>query len=116
MKREFNISFDSTPDEFYATCAELWWRCFGMYAGFRAKALDDFTTNNYVDAPTNSDQELALVSTGVYQLQKEYGNGATGIAIGYPVRTIFKPVANTTVISILNNGIYCYYEKMFQMW
>jgi hypothetical protein len=36
----------------------------------------------------------------VYQLQKYYGTGSPSISIGYPVRTLFKPVAGTTRVAI----------------
>jgi uncharacterized protein (TIGR02217 family) len=100
--RYFEISIDSTPEELYESIANLYWRCFGKYAGFRAKALDDYTTNNFVDAPTAFDQECALVSAGVYQLQKEYGSGGTEISIGLPIRTIYKPVSGTVLVGIVN--------------
>lgn len=43
------------------------------FAGFRVKHLSDYTTNNYVDAPTFSDQLCVLVSTGIYQITNWYG-------------------------------------------
>jgi hypothetical protein len=72
-----------------------------MFAGFRVKALDDYTTNARTAPPTATDQDMAVVTAGsVYQLQVAYGTGGTPLASGEPVRTIFKPVAGTTRVAI----------------
>lgn len=99
--RRFRVSYiRDDVDTLYDEIVALYHRVYGTFAGFRVKSLDDFTSNNNVDPPTAFDQPLVLVSTGVYQLQKEYGTGEPGLSIGYPVRTIFKPVSGTVKVSI----------------
>ena len=98
--RVFNIYYTQATADLWEQIVALNHRAYGMYAGFRVKALDDFTTNARIAAPTATDQTLALVSAGVYQLQVKYGTGASPISIGLPIRTIYKPVTNTTVVAI----------------
>ncbi|MFA5170428.1 MAG: DUF2460 domain-containing protein [Sulfuriferula sp.] len=101
--RTFVVQFTETSADMYSLILALYNRAYGMYAGFRVQAKDDWSTNviNGVQgSPTAQDQPLALVSAGVYQLQKFYGTGSPSISIGYPVRTLFKPVAGTTRIAI----------------
>ena len=50
--------------------------------------------------PTALDQPLDYVGSGIYQLQKRYGTGGTALSIGYPVRTIKKPVSGTVKIAV----------------
>ncbi len=97
--RIFNVTYTKYTATLWDEILSLYHRCYGMYAGFRVKVLDDFTTNDHVSAPSQTDQILALVSAGIYQLQVAYGVG-TAISIGKPYRTIFKPVANTVLIAI----------------
>ena len=98
--RYFNLAVIKLTDEFRVKVLDLYWRVFGRYAGFRVRALDDFSTNVAIDPPTAFDQDLATVTAGsVYQLQKRYGVG-TPLSIGRPVRTIFKPVTGTVKIGI----------------
>ena len=99
-RRTFNIHYTQQSAELWDQILALYHRAYGMFAGFRVKALDDYTTNARTAAPTNQDQVLPLLSAGVYQLQISYGAGGTPLGIGRPVRTIFKPVTNTTLIAI----------------
>lgn len=69
------------------------------FAGFRVKHLSDYTTNNYVDAPTYNDQLCVLVSTGIYQITNWYGTEGGSTALR---RKIFKPVTGTTLVGINN--------------
>jgi uncharacterized protein (TIGR02217 family) len=97
--RVWNVFYTQETAALWAAILSLYHRVYGMYAGFRVKALDDYTTNNLIGAPTAFDQALALVSAGIYQLQVAYGSG-TAISIGKPVRTIFKPVSGTVKVGI----------------
>lgn len=99
-KRHFVISYTKESASLYANVLNLYHRVYGKFGGFRAKCLDDFTTNGLTSAPTNVDQTLPLVSTGVYQLQKTYGLDAAALSIGRPSRLIYKPVANTTLVAV----------------
>jgi uncharacterized protein (TIGR02217 family) len=100
-RRVFDVHYTQTTADLWSQIVALYHRAYGMYAGFRVKALDDYTTNARTAAPTATDQTLAVVTAGsVYQLQVAYGSGATPLGIGLPVRTIFKPVASTTRVAI----------------
>ena len=98
--RHFVVEYTKDTAAFWDTVLALYHRAYGMYAGFRVNCKDDNSTNGRTSAPTATDQPLALVSTGVYQLQKEYGAGATPLAIGRPKRILFKPVAGSALVSI----------------
>jgi uncharacterized protein (TIGR02217 family) len=85
---------------------DLYHRCYGKYAGFRVLNLSDHSTNNHNQPPTNQDETLTLISTGVYQMIRTYGDPAKPVlAIGRPKRTIFKPVSGSTLISINNVNV-----------
>lgn len=99
-QRYYTIGYIGMATDLWARLLSLYHRCYGMYAGFRVLAMDDFSTNGNTLSPTALDQTLALSAVGVYQLQKEYGAGGTPLSIGLPKRTIFKPVAGTTKLSI----------------
>lgn len=102
--RRFHLNFREAMASMWADVLNLYHRCYGRYAGFRAKAFDDYTTaTDGRSAPTMGDQTLVYVSSGVYQMVKVYGLDAAGIAIGRPYRTIYKPVAGTVVIA--KNGV-----------
>ena len=97
--RIYTVFYTQFTDDLWNQILSLYYRSYGMFAGFRVRALDDYTTNNRILTPTSFDQTLALVNAGIYQLQVAYGNGST-ISIGRPYRTIFKPVAGTIKIAI----------------
>lgn len=100
-RRVFTVSYTQRTADLWNQVVALYHRAYGMYSGFRVKALDDYTTNARTAAPTATDQALGVVTAGsVYQLQVQYGSGATPISLGLPVRTIFKPVAGTTRVAI----------------
>lgn len=90
--RRFVINYLRKDSILWDNLLSLYHRAYGRYAGFRAYSLDDNSTNGQTDEPTAADQTLTLVSTGIYQLQKYYGLNGTPIAIGRPVRTLYKPV------------------------
>lgn len=99
-KRMWTINFTLLRDDLASRVLSLYHRVFGRYAGFRVRCEDDCTTRtDGRSAPTKDDQALTYVSSGVYQLQKTYGLGATALGIGRPSRVIYKPVAGTTVIA-----------------
>lgn len=98
--RIYNIFYTQVTAELWDQILALYHRAYGMYAGFRVKAVDDYTTNGRFLTPTAVDQVLGLVSEGVYQLQVAYGGSGTPLSIGKPVRSIFKPVSGTVMIAI----------------
>ncbi len=97
--RSFHVNFTMLRDEMMAKVLAVYHRAYGMYAGFRVKCLDDFSTNNHRDTPTSTDWVLPKISTGVYQLIKGYGSGGTPLSIGLPYRNIYKPEAGTVLVS-----------------
>lgn len=100
-RRVFNVSYMKLTTDLWSGLLALYHRAYGMFAGFRVKCLDDYTTNGRTSAPTAVDQLLAVVTAGsIYQLQVAYGAGGTPLSIGTPYRTIFKPVASTTKVAI----------------
>jgi len=100
-RRVYNVMYTQQTANMWSDILALYHRSYGMFAGFRVKALDDYTTNARTASPTATDQTLEVVTAGtVYQLQVAYGTGGTPLAIGEPVRTIFKPVTSTTRVAI----------------
>lgn len=100
--RRVRVSYVKTREKMGSELAAFYHRVYGRLAGFRVRAIDDYSTNGASGAPTAFDHPTSLVSDGVYQLQKRYGLGASGLSIGYPVRTIFKPVAGTVLVGLRN--------------
>ena len=98
--RHFTVNYTLGRSDLWDRVVNLYHRAFGMYAGFRVRCMDDFSTNDNTSAPTATDQPMTLVSTGVYQLQTRYGLGGTSLAVGYPLRTIFKPVSGTVKVGV----------------
>lgn len=100
-RRVWNVMFTQVTDDLWEQVLALYHRAYGMYAGFRVKAMDDFSTNGRTGTPSAIDQELDVVTAGsVYRLQVAYGTGGTPLGIGEPVRTIFKPVSGTVKVAI----------------
>lgn len=100
-RRIYNVAYTQQTADLWDAILALYHRAYGMFAGFRVKALDDYTTNGRTGTPTATDQTLAVVTAGsVYQLQVKYGAGGTPLGIGEPVRTIFKPVSGTTKVAV----------------
>lgn len=98
--RHFTVQYALSHAELWSKVIAMYFRAYGMYAGFRVRCMDDFSTNANTGTPTPFDEPMALVSTGVYQLQNVYGSGGTPLAIGLPVRTLFKPVAGTVRVGV----------------
>jgi len=98
--RHFVVHYTLHSADLWARIIALYHRAYGLFAGFRVKCLDDFSTNANTGTPTAIDQPALRLSAGVYQLQKQYGAGATPLAIGPPLRTLFKPVAGSVLVGI----------------
>jgi uncharacterized protein (TIGR02217 family) len=102
-ERRFVVSYVRGNSETWTTIQALYHRAYGMFAGFRVQAIDDYSTNGQTSAPAAFDQLLDVVTAGtVYQLVKAYGSGGTPLSIGLPSRTIFKPVSGSVVAGIRN--------------
>lgn len=102
-RRRFTYDYVIDGSALYANLVSMWHRAYGRYAGFRVRCLDDFSSNNQTGTPTAIDQPMLRISAGVYQLQKRYGLGGSPLSVGFPVRTIFKPVAGSLLVA--KNGI-----------
>lgn len=102
--RSFHVNFTTDQADLWARVLALYHRAYGKFAGFRVKCRDDFSTNGRTGTPTPLDVALANTASGVYQLRNFYGTNATALAgVGYPSRTIYKPVAGTVVAA--KNGV-----------
>jgi len=99
-RRLFTVRYIDTPQNLYASVLGLYHRAYGRFAGFRAKCLDDFTTNVQIQPPTALDMTLDVLTTTTFQLVKYYGAGGTALSIGYPKRVIHKPVSGTVKIAV----------------
>lgn len=98
--RRWHLQFTMSRNDIGSKVKSLYDRCYKSYAGFRVYCEDDHSTAvDGVAAPTMLDQTLTLVSAGVYQLVKRYGAGAS-LAIGRPLRTLFKPVSGSVLIAV----------------
>lgn len=79
---------------------DLFHRSGGTFGGFRVKDYLNFSTNNYIEPPTEFDQRLRVTAVpGVYQITRWYGepSGAT------PRRLIKKPVPGS--VKVAKNGV-----------
>lgn len=107
--RSFHINFTLLKDDMANKVLALYHRAYGMYAGFRVHCVDDFSTNGNTTAPTKDDWVLPKISSGVYQLIKGYGSGATPLGIGLPYRNIYKPVSGSVILAkngtLISSGI-----------
>lgn len=96
------IKYTRETEEMWDQVVSLYRRVYGRFAGFRVRALDNWSTNGFNQAPTAHDQELELVSSGVYQLLVRYAEDGALLSIGAPVRIIHKPVAGSVLVGIDN--------------
>lgn len=97
--RVFNIMYTHETAQLWNEILSLYHRCYGMFAGFRVRVLDDYSTNARTSTVTHTDQPLKQISSTIYQLQVGYGAG-TVLSIGKPYRYIYKPVSGTVKIGI----------------
>ncbi|MDT4857248.1 chp_TIGR02217: family protein [compost metagenome] len=97
MKCALDVDFTRQTDDVVDRIIDLNRRAGGRYRGFRAYHPLDFSTNNYRGVPTAFDQPLSLISAGVYQLMRWYGNPAD---LECSRRRIRKPQANSVLIGV----------------
>lgn len=76
---------------------DLYHRSAGTFGGFRLKHYADFTTKNYTQAPTHTDQILIPITTKIFQLVRWYGPQNVAAS---PRRLIRKPVTGTVKIGV----------------
>lgn len=101
-RRRFSaVAYQLDRDDLFNSVISLYHRAYGKFAGFRFKHMDDFTTaKDHRSPPSAGDQRILIVTPGVYQLRKRYSTDKTGLAIGWPERTIYKPVQGTVVVAV----------------
>lgn len=99
-RRSFDVSYLLDKQATYDELVAIYHRAHGKYAGFRARCVDEWSSNGATGTPTAFDQAMSLYSTGVYDLRKYYGTAKTAGASGYPYRRIWKPVAGTVLVGI----------------
>lgn len=92
-----DVDFTRMHSEVVARIVDLNMRAGGTFRGFRMKNYVDYSTNNYRGAPTALDQPMALVSPGVYQLTRWYGNSADPLCTR---RRLRKPVAGSVLVGV----------------
>lgn len=102
--RRWVINFTDQRSGVISRVQGLYHRARKSFYGFRVRCHDDFTSRqDGISPPTALDQTLLRVSAGVYQLRKAYGTDGPAPSLGYPSRTIYKPVAGTVLVA--RNGI-----------
>jgi len=101
--RTFTVRYIADRADVYTEVANLYHKVYGKFAGFRAKVLDDFSTNGGFLAPTHTDEVLVYQDGFIYQLVKRYGGTGNQIFLGLPTRTIYKPVGGTVKVGV--NGV-----------
>lgn len=92
-----DVDFTRMHSEVVARIVDLNMRAGGTFRPFRVKNFVDYSTNNYRGTPTALDQPMALVSAGVYQLTRWYGNSADPLCTR---RRLRKPVAGTVLVGV----------------
>lgn len=92
-----DVDFTRMHNEVVARIVDLNMRAGGTFRPFRVKNYVDYSTNNYRGTPTALDQPMALVSAGVYQLTRWYGNSADPLCTR---RRLRKPVAGTVLVGV----------------
>ncbi len=99
--RSFDISYMLDSARLWSELVDVYHRAHGMYAGFRARCFDEYSTNGARGAVTAFDQTLVAVTAGAsYQLVKRYGTDKAAGAAGYSLRKLLKPVSGTTKVAI----------------
>lgn len=96
----YEVGFGNRDYEFaIEQLIDLFHRCGGMFGGFRLPDRSDFSTNNYRDPPTVSDQPATAIdpAAGTYQLTRWYADPTIATSSR---RRIRKPRAGTVVVGI----------------
>lgn len=92
-----DVDFTRMHNEVVARIVDLNMRAGGTFRPFRVKNFVDYSTNNYRGTPTALDQPIPLVSPGVYQLTRWYGNSADPLCTR---RRLRKPVAGSVLVGV----------------
>jgi uncharacterized protein (TIGR02217 family) len=98
--RRFECGFGNESYDFMLKeLVDMFNRVGGMFGGFRFYDRQEFSTNNYVETPTFSDQQAVAVDilVGTYQITRWYGSPSDPLATR---RRIRKPRAGSVVAGI----------------
>ncbi len=96
-KLSYTINLRDAEDAIVSSAVDLFHRSGGMFGGFLLKHERDYSTNNYKDVPTFSDQRCVLVSDGVYQITRWYGDESVSTSAR---RRIKKPADSSVLVGI----------------
>lgn len=91
------VDFSRQKEEVIDRIIDLNRRANGTFRGFRVYNYNDFSTNAYTQAHTAFDQPMQLISAGVYQMVRWYGNPAD---VKCARRIIRKPASGTTLVGV----------------
>lgn len=97
LMSSLDVDFTRLQPDVITRVIDLNMRAGGMFRAFRVKNYLDYSTNAYRGAPTALDQPMTLVSAGVYQLMRWYGDTANAKCSR---RRIRKPVAGTVLVGV----------------
>lgn len=105
--RKFDVTFMMDNVNMWVNLVNIYHRAHGKYAGFRAKCIDEFTSNpDGTTAESAFDQPMGpIVAGSTYQLRKYYGRDKAAGATGYAYRNIYKPVNGTVLVGVQSNNI-----------
>jgi len=108
--RRWSVRYTLRQGDLAAQIEALYHRCRKSYSGFRVRCPDDCSTAaDGRGAPGELDHPLPRLAAGVYQLVKRYGVAGAAPPLGYPVRTIYKPVSGTVKVgqngTLLTTGV-----------
>lgn len=100
--RKFDVTFMMDNINMWENLINIYHRAHGKYAGFRARCLDEYTSNpNGTSDESAFDQPMGIITAGtVYQLRKYYGRDKAAGTSGYAYRNIYKPVSGTVLVAI----------------
>jgi uncharacterized protein (TIGR02217 family) len=103
VKSRFALIFgNKTIEDQLAATLDIFHRCGGLAGGFRFRSVSDFSSNNYIEAPTPQDQLCEHISGNTYQLVRWYGTPSSVT----PRRVIKKVVGGTVLASIFDGNTY----------
>lgn len=97
-KLRYSLSFTNSQIETLAVeLRDLFHRSCGTFGGFRLRHHVDFSTKNYTQTPTHTDQILIPVTNKIFQLVRWYGPQNVSTS---PHRIIRKPVVGTVKVGV----------------
>lgn len=103
VKSRFVLLFgNQTMEEQLQKTISIFHRIGGMAGGFRFRNPSDFSSNNYIDTPTNQDQPLEQVGPNTFYLTRWYDDATPTT----PRRRVKKPEWSTVLMSVYDGATY----------